>query len=236
VPFKSQQQRKFMYSQHPKMAKEWERETPAGKLPRKVGEDVAMPVGFDELVRRYAREAIGAGRSREDVEELFRRFQEEAERLARGRRPSPKVESAVWGRVLEELDDDGSDEDAGAMDRIRGMRAPRPYVPEPEKKSPATLDRLAQIKGRAERPDQPTGPLRMANQRPETVAANVVRAAPDGLNAMEIMRGMWQQMKPGQEWNMQHFRQMLAARKLDLPRFLDQSFERGPDGKYRSRG
>jgi len=35
MPFKSQQQRRFMYSQHPNIAKEFEKETPAGKLPKK---------------------------------------------------------------------------------------------------------------------------------------------------------------------------------------------------------
>lgn len=37
MPFKSQQQRKFMYAKHPEMAKEWEEKTPKGKaLPKKV--------------------------------------------------------------------------------------------------------------------------------------------------------------------------------------------------------
>jgi len=37
MPFKSQAQRAWMYSNKPKMAKEWERETPKGKkLPKKV--------------------------------------------------------------------------------------------------------------------------------------------------------------------------------------------------------
>ena len=37
MPFKSQSQRKFMYSQHPEMAKEWEDKTPKGKkLPTKL--------------------------------------------------------------------------------------------------------------------------------------------------------------------------------------------------------
>jgi hypothetical protein len=39
MPFKSQQQRKYMYSQHPQIAKRWEKETPKGKkLPKKVEE------------------------------------------------------------------------------------------------------------------------------------------------------------------------------------------------------
>ncbi len=37
MPFKSQAQRRFMYSQHPKIAKEFESKTPEGKkLPEKV--------------------------------------------------------------------------------------------------------------------------------------------------------------------------------------------------------
>ena len=37
MPFKSTSQRKFMYSQHPEMAKEWEDKTPKSKkLPTKV--------------------------------------------------------------------------------------------------------------------------------------------------------------------------------------------------------
>ena len=37
MPFKSQQQRKFMYSQHPRIATRWEKHTPKNaQLPRKV--------------------------------------------------------------------------------------------------------------------------------------------------------------------------------------------------------
>lgn len=37
MPFKSQAQRRFMYSQEPKLAKQFEKETPKGKkLPEKV--------------------------------------------------------------------------------------------------------------------------------------------------------------------------------------------------------
>ena len=39
-PFKSQKQRKWMYSQKPAMAKRWEKETPKGKLPNKVKKNV----------------------------------------------------------------------------------------------------------------------------------------------------------------------------------------------------
>lgn len=34
MPFKSAKQRAFMYSQHPTIAKRWEKETPAKKLPK----------------------------------------------------------------------------------------------------------------------------------------------------------------------------------------------------------
>lgn len=44
-PFKSESQRKFMYSQHPEMAKEWEEKTPKGKkLPNKVSTKGAKPM------------------------------------------------------------------------------------------------------------------------------------------------------------------------------------------------
>jgi hypothetical protein len=36
MPFKSQAQRAFMYATKPEMAKEWEKETPKKKLPKKV--------------------------------------------------------------------------------------------------------------------------------------------------------------------------------------------------------
>lgn len=36
MPFKSQKQRAWMHANKPKMAKKWEKETPKGKLPKKV--------------------------------------------------------------------------------------------------------------------------------------------------------------------------------------------------------
>ena len=36
MPFKSQQQRRYFYSQLPDLAPEWEAETPSGKLPKYV--------------------------------------------------------------------------------------------------------------------------------------------------------------------------------------------------------
>lgn len=42
MPFKSEDQRKFMYAKHPKMAKEWEDKTVKGKkLPKKVKKKVS---------------------------------------------------------------------------------------------------------------------------------------------------------------------------------------------------
>ena len=38
MPFKSQRQREFMYAVHPEMARQWQKETPKGKLPEKVKE------------------------------------------------------------------------------------------------------------------------------------------------------------------------------------------------------
>ena len=35
MPFKSENQRKWMYANKPEMAKRWEKETPKGKLPKK---------------------------------------------------------------------------------------------------------------------------------------------------------------------------------------------------------
>lgn len=37
MPFKSDAQRRWMYANHPAMAKRWQAETPKGKLPRYVG-------------------------------------------------------------------------------------------------------------------------------------------------------------------------------------------------------
>jgi len=35
MPFKSEAQRRWMYSNKPKMAKEWQKETPSKNLPRR---------------------------------------------------------------------------------------------------------------------------------------------------------------------------------------------------------
>jgi len=36
MPFKSRAQEKWMYATHPEMARQWQKETPKGKLPNKV--------------------------------------------------------------------------------------------------------------------------------------------------------------------------------------------------------
>lgn len=36
MPFKSADQRRWMYANDPKMAKRWEKHTPKGKLPKRV--------------------------------------------------------------------------------------------------------------------------------------------------------------------------------------------------------
>lgn len=36
MPFKSRAQEKWMWANHPEMAKRWEKETPSGKLPEHV--------------------------------------------------------------------------------------------------------------------------------------------------------------------------------------------------------
>lgn len=40
MPFKSEAQKGWMYSNHPQMAKQWQKETPKGKLPKKVKKKV----------------------------------------------------------------------------------------------------------------------------------------------------------------------------------------------------
>jgi len=36
MPFKSRAQEKWMWATHPQMARQWQKETPKGKLPEKV--------------------------------------------------------------------------------------------------------------------------------------------------------------------------------------------------------
>ncbi len=36
MPFRSEAQRRYLYSKHPSMAAKWEKETPKGKLPKRL--------------------------------------------------------------------------------------------------------------------------------------------------------------------------------------------------------
>jgi hypothetical protein len=40
MPFVSEVQRKWMYANHPKMAKRWQAHTPKGKLPKRKGKTI----------------------------------------------------------------------------------------------------------------------------------------------------------------------------------------------------
>ena len=43
MPFKSEAQRRWMYANHPDMAKEWEADTPKGKkLPKRIGKKPSL--------------------------------------------------------------------------------------------------------------------------------------------------------------------------------------------------
>lgn len=52
MPFKSEAQRRWMYANHPEMAKEWEADTPKGPLPARIK---PIPKG-----RKRAGEALSA--------------------------------------------------------------------------------------------------------------------------------------------------------------------------------
>lgn len=51
MPFVSQAQRRFMYSQHPGIARRFERETPAGKLPEKVDSSEARRIALRNMAK-----------------------------------------------------------------------------------------------------------------------------------------------------------------------------------------
>jgi hypothetical protein len=46
MPFASESQRRFLYSKHPKVAKEFEEHTPSGKLPEKKKKKRSRPLGI----------------------------------------------------------------------------------------------------------------------------------------------------------------------------------------------
>lgn len=43
MPLRSEAQRAWMHANHPEMAARWEKETPAGPLPERVGKKSAQP-------------------------------------------------------------------------------------------------------------------------------------------------------------------------------------------------
>ncbi len=52
MPFKSQAQRKWMYANMPEMAKEWEDETPAGRLPSRLNSKSKSKTKISQRRRR----------------------------------------------------------------------------------------------------------------------------------------------------------------------------------------
>lgn len=49
MPFKSRAQQKWMYANKPEMATRWEKETPSGRLPKKVD---ARAAAIKELIKQ----------------------------------------------------------------------------------------------------------------------------------------------------------------------------------------
>ena len=52
MPFKSQAQRKWMYANMPEMAKEWEDETPVGRLPSRLNSKSTSKTKISQRRRR----------------------------------------------------------------------------------------------------------------------------------------------------------------------------------------
>jgi|TARA_R110002012_G_scaffold122571_1_gene272683 hypothetical protein len=52
MPFKSQAQRKWMYANKPEMAKMWEDETPAGRLPSRLNSKSTSKTKISQRRRR----------------------------------------------------------------------------------------------------------------------------------------------------------------------------------------
>ena len=52
MPFKSQAQRKWMYANMPEMAKEWEDETPPGRLPARLNSRSTSKTKISQRRRR----------------------------------------------------------------------------------------------------------------------------------------------------------------------------------------
>jgi len=58
MPFKSQAQRKWMYANMPEMAKEWEDETPPGRLPTRLN---SLSTSKTKISQRRRRRKIRKG-------------------------------------------------------------------------------------------------------------------------------------------------------------------------------
>jgi hypothetical protein len=52
MPFKSQAQRKWMYANKPEMAKQWEDETPSGRLPARLNSRSTSKTKISQRRRR----------------------------------------------------------------------------------------------------------------------------------------------------------------------------------------
>ena len=81
MPFKSQAQRAWMHMHHPKMAKRWEKHTPKGKLPHKVGEaldpksEVSVAQFKNELMKWVRESGIKPSEARELLDAFWSLYQ-----------------------------------------------------------------------------------------------------------------------------------------------------------------
>jgi hypothetical protein len=58
MPFKSQAQRRWMYANKPEMAKQWEDETPTGRLPARIHSKSKSKTRLARRAQRRARRAV----------------------------------------------------------------------------------------------------------------------------------------------------------------------------------
>ena len=64
MPFKSQAQRRWMYANKPEMAKEWEDETPSGRLPSRIHSKSTSKTRLAKRAQRRARRAARRAKRR----------------------------------------------------------------------------------------------------------------------------------------------------------------------------
>ncbi len=68
MPFKSEQQRKFMYAKHPSIAKRWSKEYPnQGKLPKKVKKS--------KMKHQYPSEVASLKKTRKNIKKMPKKMQ-----------------------------------------------------------------------------------------------------------------------------------------------------------------